>query len=104
MANLIRLPELNDLAFIDEQVEYISPIGIEYARSNTWDRYYFRIGLKTGKHLHIILGSDFDWEISQYTTKKEHRDKALNIITTLRSSIIDLIPVQNIHSIRLTLD
>lgn len=63
MANLIRLPELNDLAFMDEQVEYISSIGIEYARSNTWDRYYFNIGLKTGKYLHIILGRDFDWEI-----------------------------------------
>jgi hypothetical protein len=80
---------------------------LKYARSNTWDRYYFRIGLKTGKYLHIILGSDFDWEISPYTKKGpviQDRNKALNIITKLRSSIIDLIPVQNIHSIRLTLE
>jgi hypothetical protein len=32
MANLIRLPELDDVAFIDEQVEYISPIGIEVCK------------------------------------------------------------------------
>jgi hypothetical protein len=96
-----------------EQVEYISEIRIEYARSsNTWDRYYFNIGLKTGKYLHIFLGRDFDWEIlynnNTSSSKKEQvdqdRNKSLRVITKLRNKIIDLIPVENINSIMLELD
>ena len=112
MANLIRIPQLDDLAFIDDHVKVVNVIRITSAReSNVWDRYCFTIGLKNGEWLDIALDRSFDWKrlynkpsSSEIESRNKSMEKALRVITKLRSDIINLLPVQDIHSIILTLE